>query len=131
MAFGIEALQKQLEGCIAQREQHSSSFQQVTGAITLLQEQIKQLMIEDALERQRLEEEAKKAALKEAAGEGHPAVIDNGLGELNAVKEGEQQENNPVEHQDGNSSGQEASPGSSDSLQQGGEIEEKINQGIL
>ncbi len=66
MSLTIEKLKEQLKHCIANRDQFSFSYQQAIGAITLLQEQIKELAIEEALAKKKAEDEAKAKAELEA-----------------------------------------------------------------
>lgn len=66
MSLTIEKLKEQLRVCIANRDQYSFSYQQAIGAITLLQEQIKELAIEEALAKKKAEDEAKAKAELEA-----------------------------------------------------------------
>ena len=64
--MNIEQLKTQLKQCIQQRDEYASMFQQAIGAINLLQEQIKMLMVAEALEKKKAEEQAKAAAEAEA-----------------------------------------------------------------
>ena len=59
--MNIEQLKTQLKQCIQQRDEYASMFQQAIGAINLLQEQIKMLMVAEALEKKKAEEQAKVA----------------------------------------------------------------------
>ena len=59
--MNIEQLKTQLKQCIQQRDEYASMFQQAIGAINLLQEQIKMLMVAEALEKKKAEEQAKAA----------------------------------------------------------------------
>jgi hypothetical protein len=78
MTITIEKLKEQLNQCIAQRDQYAAGYQQTVGAITLLQEQIKTMMVDEALSK-------KSAELAEA--EAKKAAAEN-QGDDNAVKEG-------------------------------------------
>lgn len=60
MGLSLDKLREQLTHAISHRDQFSFSYQQAIGAITLLQEQIKILMVAEALDQ-------KKAADAEAA----------------------------------------------------------------
>lgn len=63
--MNLEILKEQLNSAIVQRDQFAQAFQQSIGAINLLQEQIKLLLSQAAIEQKRLEDEAAKA-LEEA-----------------------------------------------------------------
>ena len=66
MSMTLEQLRKQLGNCIEQRDQYASAFQQAIGAINLLQEQIKMLMLEEALAKKKAEEDAANLAAETA-----------------------------------------------------------------
>lgn len=58
-------------------------------------------------------------------------VIKKAEGELNnAAQEGNEPEGDSSEHQDGDSSGKESKPSSSDCLQQGGEVQQQQQERI-
>ncbi len=60
--MNIEQLKLQLSQCVSQRDEYASSFQQAIGAINLLQEQIKILLVEEAAAAKQLAEKEKADA---------------------------------------------------------------------
>ncbi len=98
MGFTLTELNEQLSGYKNQLNQSHVLQQQIQGAITAIEHQVK-LLIEKEIQ----------AQIK-LAGE-----------QANATQERIEQENNTIEHQDGNSSREETEPSSSDCLLESGE----------
>ena len=82
MGMGLDSLKEQLVNVIAQRDQYSSAFQQAVGAINLLQEQIKCLMIEEGIAKKKLEDEAPNTTMDTVN------LPETNQGDANGIEEG-------------------------------------------
>jgi hypothetical protein len=71
-------------------------YQQAIGAINLIQEQIKMVLVEEALAKAKAEKEAQEKAEAEAKAAAEAKPVEQ-PGENNAIEEGQQQSSDPVE----------------------------------
>jgi len=90
MALEMQIIRQQLQSCISQRDQSAQTFQQCVGAIAVLEEQLKVILMEEMKKK----EEAEKLAAESAKSEAGDAAVMDGL-----PCEGEQ-ENGEVEQQE-------------------------------
>jgi len=106
VTFTLEDIVEQLGKYEKQLVDTENAVQQIKGAIAACKHQM-----------QWLAQKQTNLVQKKAEGE-----------KQNAVKEGIEPEGDSSEHQDGDSSGKESKPSSSDCLQQGGEVEKQQQQ---
>ncbi len=95
MALEIQVIRQQLQSCVAQRDQSAQTFQQCVGAIAVLEEQLKVIVIEEMKNNEaaaKLEQERLKA--EQEAGNTNDAATMDGLPCEGEQKDGE------VEHQE-------------------------------
>ncbi len=85
MALEMQTIRQQLQSCVAQRDQAAQTFQQCVGAIVVLEEQLKVLVMEEMKQKEeaaKLEHERLKAE-KEAGNVNEAATMDSSCpGEL-------------------------------------------------
>lgn len=78
MALDMQVVRQQLQSCIAQRDQSAQTFQQCVGAIAVLEEQLKVIVMEEMKNQEeaaKLEQERLKAE-EEAGNVNHAATMD-------------------------------------------------------